>query len=82
MASAVGNANPRAQSMPLSLTCPHCERPMLLASKWRDCNRLCRQCGSAGLVVRRENRALPIPSHSLAQLRIWLHARRAAAMGL
>ena len=68
--------------MPLYLTCPHCDHPMLLACKWRGRSRLCRQCGSAYLVAPRENRALAIPSHSRAQLRAWLQARRAAALGL
>lgn len=62
--------------MPLYLTCPHCDHPMLLAPKWRGRSRLCRQCGWAYLVAAHEDRALSIPARSIAQLRRWIELWR------
>ena len=54
---------------------------MLVPPEARSRGRLCRQFGCGYIVPNREDRALPVPARSRAQLLAWLRARRLFATG-
>ena len=65
--------------MPVYVTCPHCEHPMVVPQVDRRRGRLCRQCSGGYIVSGTRPVAMPLPVHTIAGLLAWVRAREARA---
>ena len=66
--------------MPVYVTCPHCEHPMVVSQRDRRRGRLCRQCSGGYIVSATRPVATLLPVHTVAGLLAWLRAREARAL--
>jgi len=54
--------------MPVYVSCPHCQHPMVVSAKARGKARLCRQCGGAYKTSRVHPHALALSARSTAEM--------------